>query len=97
MMTVDVLQSLVNATTKDKVATANITRINTTLYQSLTQAQEAILVLSKQLKTLQAQIKTEKPETKKKHYRNKSNIYCWTHIRTRSLDHAIQTCRFPKK
>ena len=47
--TVDVLQALLCAAMKDKEAMANFTIINLTLYQSLTQAQETILVLSKQL------------------------------------------------
>ena len=45
----DVLQALTCAAMEDKEAMANLTSINLTLLQSLTQAQETILVLSKQL------------------------------------------------
>ena len=56
---------------EDKEEMSNLTRINLIISQSLTQTQEAILVLSGQLQTLQAQINskkpaTEKPETEKK-------------------------------
>ena len=43
---------------------AKLTNINLTLSQSLTQAQETILVLSKQLQALQVQTKTKTPATK---------------------------------
>ena len=48
---------------EDKEAISNLTSINLTLYQSLTQAQETIFVLSKQLKALQVQTKTKTPAT----------------------------------
>ena len=56
--TVDALQALACAAMEDKEAMANLTSINLTLSQSLTQAQETILVLSKQLQALQVQAKT---------------------------------------
>ena len=43
----------------------NLTSINLTLSQSLTQAQEKILVLFKQLQALQVHTKTKKPATKR--------------------------------
>ena len=49
---VDVLQALTSEAVKDKEAMANLASINITLYQSLTKAQETMLVLSKQLKVL---------------------------------------------
>ena len=50
---------------KDKEAMANLTSINLTLSQSLTQVQEIILVLSKQLQALQVQTKAKTPNTNK--------------------------------
>ena len=61
---VDVLQALTSEAVKDKEAMANLASINITLYQSLTKAQETMLVLSKQLKVLQVQTKTKTPDTK---------------------------------
>ena len=49
---------------EDKEAMANLTSINLTLSQSLTQSQEIILLISKQLKTLQVQTKTKTPATR---------------------------------
>ena len=50
--TVDVLQSLACVAMEYKEAMANLTSINLTLSQSLTQAQETIFVLSKQIQAL---------------------------------------------
>ena len=50
--TVDTLQALACAAMEDKEAMANLTSINLTLLQSLTQSQEIILVISKQLQAL---------------------------------------------
>ena len=62
---VDALQALVCAAMEDKEAMANLASINLTLSQSLTQAQETILVLSKQLQALQVHTKTKTPATKR--------------------------------
>ena len=51
-MTADELQALEYAAIEDNEAMPNLTRINLTLYQSLTQAQETILLLSKNLQAL---------------------------------------------
>ena len=93
-MTANVLQAITCAAMEDKEEMANLTSINLTLSQSLTQAQETILVLSKQLQALQSQSKAKKPSTKKPVFEkktrdNKSKIYCWTHERTLSIDHTI--------
>ena len=50
--TADALQALACAAMEDKEAMENLTSINLTLFQSLNQAQETILVLSKQLQAL---------------------------------------------
>ena len=70
-MTAYALQALANETMEDKEEMENLTSINLTLSQSLTQSQETMLVLSKQLQALQAQtnsknLATEKPATDKK-------------------------------
>ena len=57
------LQELAYAAMEDKEAMANLTSINLTLPQSLTQAQETILVLSKQLQALQVHTKENTPST----------------------------------
>ena len=80
----------------------NLTSINLTLYQSLTQAQEAILVLYKQLQALQAQKNakrpaTEKPVTDKKTGDKKSKRYFWTHRRNRILEHTRPTYCYTKE
>ena len=80
---------------------ANLTSINLTLSQSLTQEQETILVNSKQLQELQVQTKAKTPATKrtsldKKKKDAKSNWYWWTHGRTHRLDHTSTTYSFPK-
>ena len=51
-MMADAVQALTNATIENREAMANPTRINLTLSQSLTQSQEAILALYKNLQTL---------------------------------------------
>ena len=48
-MNVDVLQALVYAAMEDKESMAILASINLTLSQILTQAQETMLVISKQL------------------------------------------------
>ena len=58
--TADALQALPCASIEDKEEMANLTRINLNLYQILTQAQDTILVLSKQLRTLQTQAREKK-------------------------------------
>ena len=63
--TVDALQALACAAMEDKEVMANLTSINLTLSQSLTQAQETILVLSKQLQALQVHTKAKTPSTKR--------------------------------
>ena len=62
--TADTLQALTCAEMEDKEAMANLISINLTLSRSLTQAQEKILVISKQLQALQVQTKTNTPATK---------------------------------
>ena len=95
------LQALACATMEDKEAMANLTSINLTLSQSLTQAQETILVLSKKLQALKVHTKAETPSTMgtkidQKTKDAKSKCYFWTHGRTRRLDHTSATCNFPK-
>ena len=60
----DALQALGCAAMEDKKAMENFTIINLTLSQSLTQAQDTILVLSKQLQALQVHTKAKTPSTK---------------------------------
>ena len=79
----------------------NLTSINLTLSQSLNQAQETILMLSKQLQALQLHTKAKIPPTKrttvdKKTKDAKLKCYFWTHGRTRRLDHTSATCNLPK-
>ena len=50
---------------EDKEAMVNLTSINLTLSQSLTQAQETVLVLSKQLHVLKVHTKTKTPASKR--------------------------------
>ena len=64
-MTVDELQALACETMEYKEAMVNLTIINLTLSQSLTQAREIIFVLSNQLQALQAQNNPKKPATEK--------------------------------
>ena len=85
---------------EDKEAMVNLNSINLTLLQSLNQAQEEILVLSKQLQALQVHTKAKTPSTKRtaldqKTKDAKSKCYCWTNGRTRILDHTSATCNFP--
>ena len=82
---------------EDKEAMSNLTSINLTLSQILTQAQEKILVISKQLKALYTQAKakaptTERPVLDKKTKEDKSKCYFWIHDRTHSIDHTSATC-----
>ena len=86
---------------EDKEAMANLTSTNLTLSQSLTQEQETILVLSKQMQALQFYTKAKTPSTKstaldKKTKDAKSKCYYWNHGRTHRLDHTSATCNFPK-
>ena len=63
--TANALQALECASMEEKEAMATLTSINLILSQSLTQAQETMLVLSKQLQALQVHTKTKKPATKR--------------------------------
>ena len=63
--TVNALQALACAEMEDKEAMAHLNIINLTLSQSLTQAKETVLVLSKQLQTLQVHTKANTPSTKR--------------------------------
>ena len=65
-MTVDALQALSFAELGIKEAMANLSSINLTLSHSLTQAQETMLVISKQLQELQVQAKANTPTTEKR-------------------------------
>ena len=86
---------------EEKEAMVNLTSINLTLSQSLTQAKETILVLSKQLQALQVHTNTNTPSIKRtaldqKTKDDKSNWYCCTHGRTHRLNHTSATCNFSK-
>ena len=59
---------------EDKEEMANLTSINLTLSQILTQAQETILVLSKKLQALQVQKKTKTPATNRTSLDQKTRI-----------------------
>ena len=59
-MNEDALQALANAKMEDKESMVNLTRTKLALFQSIKQAQEAMLVLYKHLQTLQAQINSKK-------------------------------------
>ena len=79
----------------------NLNSINLTLSQSLNPLQDTILVFSKQLQALQVHTKAKTPSTKRstldqKTKDAKSKCYCWTHGRTRRLDHTSATYNFPK-
>ena len=98
----DVLKALACAAMEYKEAMANLTSINLTLSQSLTQAQETILVICKQLQALQVHTKSKTSSAKRttldqKIKDDKSKCYCWTHGRTLRLDHTCATCNSPKK
>ena len=75
------MQSLACAEMEYKEAMANLTIINLTLSQILTQSQETILVLSKQIQSLQTQSKEKTPTTERPVLYNntkedKSKCYC---------------------
>ena len=59
-MNEDALQALANAKMEDKESMVNLTRTKLALFQSIKQAQEEMLVLYKNLQTLQAQINSKK-------------------------------------
>ena len=61
--TADALQALTCAAMEDKEAMENLTSINLTLYQSLTQSQETIFVFSEQIQALQVHTKTKTSAT----------------------------------
>ena len=61
----DALQALACAAMEDNEIMANLTSIKLTLSQSLTQSQEKILVIFKQLKALQVHTKAKIPSTKR--------------------------------
>ena len=97
----DALQVLICAAMEDKEAMEYLTSINLTLSQSLTQAQETVLVHSKQLESLQVHTKAKTPATKIKGLDNKTKesklkCYSWTHGRTRRLDHNRRNMQFPQ-
>ena len=96
-----VLQALTLAAMEYKESMSNLISINLTLYHSLTQSQEKTLVLSKQINTLQAQSKSNKPTTYKpvlinNKRDNKSKMYCWNHGRTYSIYHTRPSFQYPK-
>ena len=83
-----------------KKATLNLISLNLTLSQNLTQAHEKILLIYKQLHTLQVQTKTKTPATKiialdQKTKNAKLKCYCWTHGKTYILEHTSATCNLP--
>ena len=61
----DALQALACAAMEEKETMVKLTSINLALFQSLTQAQEKFLVLSKQLQALQVYTKAKTPSTKR--------------------------------
>ena len=100
-MSVVVLKALACAAMEDQEAMANLNSVNLTLSQSLTQAQETVLVLSKQLQALQDQSNSKKPTTDqpvmyKKTRDKKLKSYCCTHGSTCILDHTSPSYRYPK-
>ena len=87
----DALQEIAYAAMEDKGTMANLASIKLTLSQILTQSQETILVLFKQLQALQVQTNTNKPVTEKpaaykKTKGAKLKCCCCNHGRTRILD-----------
>ena len=83
-------------TMEDKEEMLNLTRNNLTLSQILTQAQEALLLLSKHLHTLKAHMNskkpaTDKPETNNKKSINKSKNYFCNNGRTHNHNYTIPT------
>ena len=100
--TADATQSLICAEMEDKEEMANLASINLTLYKVLTQAQETMLVLSKELKELHTKAKantltTDKTVLDKKKKETKSKCYFWNHGRTCRLDHTSATYLSPPK
>ena len=73
-MTVDALQELACEAMEYKESMSNLTSINLTLSWSLTEAQETMLVLSKQLQVLQSQSKAKKPTTNKLAMEKKTRV-----------------------
>ena len=84
---------------EDKEAMANLTSIKLTLSQSLTQAQETIMMISNRLQALHNQKKSttkDIPVMENKAKETKYKWYCWTHGRTRRIEHTSATCIYPK-
>ena len=86
---------------EEKEAMANLTSINLTLSQILTQEQETTLMLYEQLQAIQVHTKAKTPPTKRialdqKTKDSKSKCYCWTHGRNLRLDHTNATCNLTK-
>ena len=80
---------------------SNLTSIKLKLSLSLTQSQEASLVLFKHMSKIQAQmnskkLETEKPATDNKKSINKSENYYWNHGMNHNHDHTRSTCNPPK-
>ena len=99
--TEDELQALACEAMEDKEEMANPTSINLTLSQILTQVQNKMLVLYKQLQAFQAQLNAKTPTTEipvldKKTKETKLKCYCWNYGRTLSLGHTSANCWFPK-
>ena len=95
------LQALACAEMENEEVMANLTSISLTLSQSLTQAQEKILVLSKKMQALQVQTQKKTPATNRTALDKKtkdaiSKFYCWNHWRTRRLDYTNATYEYPK-
>ena len=74
VMTVDALQALSNSAIEYKDSMVKLTSTNLTISQILTQSQEKILVIPKQLQTLQAQMNSKKPSTEKPATYNKQYL-----------------------
>ena len=72
--TADALQAIACASMEDKEAMVKLTSINLTLSQSLTQSQETMLVLSKQLQALQVHTKANTSSTKRTALDKKTRI-----------------------
>ena len=73
-MNADALQALANATMEDKEEMSSLTSIYMKISQHLNQAQEAVLVLPKQLQTLRAHMKSNKPVSVKSSTYNKKYL-----------------------
>ena len=94
--TANALQALAFEEMEDKEAMANLTSINLPLSQSLMQAQEKILEISKEIQALHTHEKAKIPTAEIPLLNNntketKSKCYCWNHGRTRRLDHTSAT------